>query len=356
MILGSSLDNVERSPSEDHSLSKRTPTPRTAIYPLYWTFASRRQEAFERRVAGLPAPWTDDKIIQRFKFCNVFRAADRVSQYMIREVACSPKEVTAQDRVFQIVAFRTFSQPETWEGLRLRLKRSPTLEDLSSGRLEIALDQIKKERGGLYTGAFILCATKAYGFDEKHRNHLALFKHMFFEDALAQRVLEAQSLEEIVRLLETFPLTGPFMSYQIAIDLNYSDLVNFDEDDYTQAGPGALRGLRKAFIDLGDYTPSDVIKWMVDRQESEFERFDLPFAGLWGRRLHAIDCQGLFCELDKYCREAAPELISERSRIKARFVPSTEPLPLFFPPKWEINDRLTPGGAVEQIGQLAFAF
>jgi hypothetical protein len=72
----------------------------------------------------------------------------------------------------------------------------------------------------------------------------------------------------------------------------------------------------------------------------EFSRLGLAFDGLWGRPLHAIDCQGLFCETDKYCREAAPELASARKRIKARFNRSTEPVQLFFPPKWGINDRL----------------
>jgi hypothetical protein len=129
------------------------------------------------------------------------------------------------------------------------------------------------------------------------------------------------------------------MAYQTAIDLNYSELVDFSENDYTQAGPGALRGLKKAFESLGDYSPTDAILWMVERQELEFSKLDLPFNGLFGRRLHAIDCQGLFCELDKYCREAAPELRSNRSRIKARFSASREPLPLFFPPKWGLSTQ-----------------
>jgi hypothetical protein len=272
---------------------------------------------------------------------------------MIREVACAPQQVSAADRLFRIVAFRTFSQPQTWDGLTCRLGHPPTLEDLASGEFERALDDIKMERGGLYTGAFILCATKAFGFDEKHRNHVGLFKQMFLKGMAAEHILNATSFEQIVRFLETFPLTGPFMSYQIAIDLNYSDLINFDEDDYSQAGPGALRGLKKAFIDLGDYSPGDVIRWMVDRQDTEFKRLELPFSGLWGRPLHAIDCQGLFCELDKYCREAAPELLSARSRIKARFTPSPEPLPLFFPPKWGLNGKLPVKTSQSDIRQLA---
>jgi hypothetical protein len=321
---------------------KSPPKSRPKIYDLYWAFAARRQAIFERRIEGFPPPWTDDPILQRFKFCNVFRAADRVSQYLIRHVAYRQQNDCAADRLFQIVAFRTFSNISTWEGLIKRLGRAPTLEDLASGTVEVALDAIKAERGGLYTGAFILCANKAFGFDEKHKNHVALFKHMFFTHAAAERILAATSLEKVVRLLETFPLTGQFMSYQIAIDLNYSSFLTFNENDFTQAGPGALRGMKKAFIDCGNYSPSDVIQMMVERQHEEFQRLGLQFRGLWGRPLHAIDCQGLFCELDKYCREAAPELQSDRSRIKTRFLRSSEPLSLFFPPKWKINDRLPP--------------
>lgn len=130
------------------------------------------------------------------------------------------------------------------------------------------------------------------------------------------------------------------MSYQTTIDLNYSALLDFSENEFTQAGPGALRGIKKCFEDLGDYTPAEVVLWMTERQETEFTRLGLPFGGLWGRPLHAIDCQGLFCETDKYCREAAPELASARKRIKARFTPTPEPVSLFFPPKWGINDDL----------------
>jgi len=56
---------------------KRPPVPRPRIYDLYWYFASERQRMFERRVAGEPGPWTGDRILREYKFCNVFRASDR---------------------------------------------------------------------------------------------------------------------------------------------------------------------------------------------------------------------------------------------------------------------------------------
>lgn len=255
-------------------------------------------------------------------------------------VACNAEPVDPVDRLFQIVAFRTFSKIETWQGVREYLGRYPILEDLESNVFTAALEHVKKINNGLYTGAFILCAHNAYGHTAKHLNHIDLFRHMFLRDALGERLLTATSLKQIYEMLLTYPLMGSFMAYQIAIDLNYSDLLNFGENDFTQAGPGALRGMHKAFEDVGDYSPSDIILWMVQHQEDEFKRLGLNFTGLWRRPLHAIDCQGLFCELDKYCREAAPELTSARKRIKARFLPATEPIPLFFPPKWGINEQL----------------
>lgn len=338
---------------------RQPPVPREGVYELYWTFAARRQAAFERRLMGEPGPWSEDPILQTYKFCNVFRATDRVSQYMIRDVAYAPDAGAFDDLLFQIVAFRTFSNIATWQSLRRQFGEAPKLSHLRTSSFEAALDQAKAENGGLYTGAFILCANKAFGFDQKHRNHVALFRHMFFEKDLAAQVRGANSLEAVVRVLEGFPLMGPFMAYQTAIDLNYADTMDFSENDYTQAGPGALRGLKKAFVSLGDYTPSDAILWMVDRQADEFSRLGLSFGGLFGRRLHAIDCQGLFCELDKYCREAAPYLASNRTRIKARFTASADPLPLYLPPKWGLPDDLPtqPGAGVRQepVQDMLFA-
>jgi hypothetical protein len=318
----------------------RVPTPRDGVYELYWKFAAERQNVFEARVAGAPGPWTQDRILREYKFCNVYRAADRVSQYLIRDVAYRDDDSSPVDRLFQIVAFRNFSNVGTWETVIELLGRSPRIADLESGVFEAALTEAKDRNGGLYTGAFILCATDAYGRKIKHLNHVELFRDMFVRSRFAERILEAESLEEVYDLLHTFPLMGDFMSYQMAIDLNYSEHVNFSENDFTKPGPGALRGIKKVFSDLGGLTPQEVIMWMVDNQEAEFARLGLDFGGLWGRPIQAIDAQNLFCETDKYCREAVPELASARSRIKSRYVSTPEPMTLFFPPKWGINGHI----------------
>lgn len=317
------------------------PSVRRDVYDTYWRFAAERQQIFERRLADQTGPWTEDPILRRFKFCNTFRASDRVSQYLISQVIYTntAAELPAEDVFLRIVLFRLFSKEATWDALE-RATEGVRRSTLDVERLGARLDELR-QRQPIYTNAFILAAHDAYGHRIKHRNHLELVRRMFAPGALGAQLGRARSLEAVVTALREWPMIGPFMGYQLAIDLNYSDRLNFDEDDFTVPGPGAVRGLHKVFSDFAGRTPAQLIKRMVNRQEEEFDRLGLPWRGLFGiRRLHAIDCQGLFCETDKYARARFPELTSNRVRIKQEFRAPKPPLQLFYPPKWAINGQL----------------
>ena len=318
-------------------MGRISPKPRAEVYDIFWRFTAERHRVYEQRVAGTPGPWTDDPILNTYKFCNVYRAADRVSQALIRDVIYVDDTTAAEDLAFQITMYRTFSNIDTWRSLVSHFGRKPVIDDLLGDGLEEALNVVRAENGRLYTGAFILCATNAYGRGNKHLNHVELFRDMFVARDLQKQILDAASLQQVYEALHSYPLMGDFMSYQIAIDLNYSELTDFSENDFTQPGPGALRGIKKVFENTGDYSPADIVHWMVDRQESEFAARGLDFNGLFGRPLQAIDVQNLFCETDKYCREALPELKSARTRIKAKFSPSAERVEAYFPPKWNVS-------------------
>lgn len=304
------------------------------VFEVYWRFAAERQRILRRRLRGEPPPWTADPILRTYRFCNVFRASDRVSQSLI-EVVYKSKDFSAEDLFLRTVLFRLFSKPATWQLMEAELG---TIDAASfdEERLGRVLDGAFAEGKRLYTGAFILAAAPAYGHRRKHRNHLALVAAML-KAGLPARVAQAHSLEEVYRLLVEWPLIGPFMGYQVAIDLNYSPLLDFDEDDFTVPGPGAMRGIHKVFVDLGDLDPSGAVHWLVDYQHRVGEEIGIEAPTLLGRHLHAIDCQNLLCEVDKYCRVALPELRSERTRIKQTFRPDPEPVPHFYPPKWGIQ-------------------
>jgi NTP pyrophosphatase (non-canonical NTP hydrolase) len=145
--------------------------------------------------------------------------------------------------------------------------------------------------------------------------------------------------------LRSYPTLGDFLAYQYVIDLNYSPLTDFTEMEFVVPGPGALDGLRKCFADRGGLNDAEVIRFMADRQQAELERLGLPFRSLWGRPLQLIDCQNLFCEVDKYARERHPDVngLSGRTRIKQKFTPTDTPVAYWYPPKWGINDLVAAG-------------
>src|ERR1700690_2485104 len=147
------------------------PTIRPEIHDAYWRFAAKRQRIFELRAREKPGPWTDDPILQRFKFCNAFRASDRVSQYLISKVIYGGQgaELATEDLFLRIVLFRLFSKESTWEALE-RATGGVTRATLDVQMLGDVLAELRS-RQPIYTAAFILCAQDTYGLREKHRNH-----------------------------------------------------------------------------------------------------------------------------------------------------------------------------------------
>lgn len=291
--------------------------PRQGVYEHYWHFVGERQQIFERRARGDAPPWTDDPILGRYKFCNVYRAADRVSQYMIRDICYGG--AAGEDLAFQITAFRTFSRISAWETVKNELGQVPTIDDLASGRFERALSAIKDSGSKLYTGAFILCANDAYGRGIKHLNHVEMFKAMFVTGDLYDRVVAAPSLQGCLRRAAR---VSPHGRLHVVPDGHRPQLQRTHRllrERLHQGWPGCAAGIAKVFESTRGWKPEEVIMWMVDHQEEEMARLGIEFNGLYGRPLQAIDCQNCFCETDKYCREAVPELASNRTRIKTVF-------------------------------------
>jgi len=316
-----------------------TPTP-TKVFDTFWRFAVERQNLFYRRIETPTASqWTDDAILERHKFTNAYRAADRVSQYLIRNVIYSGDQ-TPEEVFFRIILFKLFNKIETWELLEAQLG-DITWREFQFQKYDAILTKAMANKATIYSGAYIMASGRsAFGHAKKHRNHLGLLQKMM-DDRLPDRIKQAPSMADVYEILHDQPSIGNFLAYQYAIDLNYSTLTDFSENDFVMPGPGSLRGIAKCFSDSGNLSPSDIIRFVTDNQEYELEKRGLKFQALWGRPLHLIDVQNLFCEVDKYSRVFHPEISSSdgRKRIKQLFRPSSKPIAYFFPPKWGLNDK-----------------
>lgn len=309
---------------------------RQEIYDLYWYFAWERQNIFWKKLNGEEAPWTDDYILQQYKFCNSYRVNDRVSQYLLKNVIYNGNIYEDEDMLFRIILFKLFNKEATWE-LLVNEFGDITLKGFNFERYSKVLNEATLKGVKIYNDAYISCANKAFGYDRKHDNHLALLNKMFNEDKIASKIKACKTMKEAFDIIKSYPLIGNFMAYQLVTDINYSEVVDWREDEFTVAGPGSLRGIKKCFIDNGDMSNEDIIRYMYERQDEEFKRLNLDFKKIGDRPLQLIDCQNIFCELDKYCREKVPELKSNRTKIKKKYVSKKEKIEYMYPPKWGVN-------------------
>ena len=319
-------------------IMKRAKPKLSVVYNTYWKFAAERQNIFFKRFSGESYPWTKDPILKQHKFTNVYRASDRVSQYLIKNViykgSQKPEEV-----FFRLLLFKLFNRISTWEFLEAELGKI-TFKDYSFKRYDKLLLELLNHKIPIYSAAYIMASGRStFGYERKHQNHLKLIELMI-KERVPYKLQQSKSMSEAYSLLHSYPTIGGFLAYQYVTDINYSTLTNFSEMEFVKAGPGANDGIAKCFKDFGDYSFEDIIRMMADNQEYEFERLGLDFNTLWGRNLQLIDCQNVFCEVDKYSRIVHPQIsgYSHRTRIKQKFtVQDKSPIEFYFPPKWGIN-------------------
>ena len=305
---------------------------------LFWKFTHERQKAFYSRFNGEDKPWCADPIINKHKFTNVFRSADRVSQYLINHVQKKGPQ-DPKNLFFRTILFKIFNKIETWEEFEKKfgVVEYSTYDEVAYHEVCMSM---KARKVSPYLGAYLILRSHA---DYNHlpssiMRHLALIRDMMEINAW-ETVQNRTSLKSVYEYLRCFPFIGVFLSYQFTIDLNYSDLINFSENDFTIPGPGAREGAK--LCGYGDKVKDiqDAIHHIVRNQVELSEQSGFPPVTLFGRPLHAIDVQNLFCEVYKYLRYqgyAEPRRSESRGHRDWTFKPKTTPIKFGFPDKWGI--------------------
>jgi hypothetical protein len=320
-------------------------------FDTYWRYAAERQLMYFRRLRG-DAIWTLDSVLQNNRFTNVYRASDRVSQFLISHVIPNAGS-SVVDKFLRVILFKIFNKIETWQLLERELGPIHA-ENFDEGRYSEVLAGALSRGERIYSAAYIMPSPQ-FGNRRKHDNHLSLMRWML-EHRIPERFFQAKTLEDAYEVLLGCPSLGTFLAFQFAIDLNYCDVTSFSEMSFVVPGPGALDGIRKCFLDTGGFMPADLIRFMSEIAPREFSRLNLDFVSLWGRPLQLIDCLNLFCEVDKYCRAVHPELVgaSGRTRIKQRYQGRRSPLSQpVFPPSWQLDTERLPEASKVQFARSA---
>lgn len=334
-------DKKKNIPNRIYSFIKKTPAKTTIAYETYWKFAAERQSIFFKRYRNEPAPWTDDSILSKHKFTNTYRVCDRVSQYLISKVIYGEGDHTEEEVFFRTILFKLFNKIETWEQIS-KVVGVPSHKNYSFQIYDEILTGLMNNNERIFSAAYIMpSGSSTFKNKRKHRNCLMLLELMMSEK-VPLKIGNLKRMQQGFELIRSFPMIGDFLAYQFVTDINYSELTNFTEMEFVVPGPGAKNGLRKCFKNFGGLNEEELILLMVENQEEEFERLGLKFQTLWGRPLQLIDCQNIFCEVDKYSRIAHPEIKvgkKNRTRIKQLFRPDFESINYCFPSKWNLLNK-----------------
>lgn len=301
-------------------------------YDLFWKFAFERQNIFKRKINN-DNKLTEDPILITYKFTNVYRINDRVTQYLVSKVINN--KYSDQDLLFRILLFKIFNKIETWQSLELILS-DINYTDYTFERYVKALNQLIDSKKKIYSAAYIMpSGVTSFGFNQKHYNNLKLLELIMQDDPI-NKIKLMTKLEDLYKYLINFPTIGKFLAYQYSIDINYSRITDFSEMDFVVAGPGAIRGIKKCFDNVEPDEFKNIIELVTHLQEYEFKKRELDFLYLDTRKLQLIDVQNIFCEFDKYTRVYYNQ---EKSRIKQKYKKNNEKINFIYPEKWMINQK-----------------
>lgn len=224
----------------------------------FFAYARERHSVYLRRAQGLPAPWTDDPVLQHYRFTNVFRELDAVTVWFAKHVR--ERYDGAPECLLATVLFRWFNRITTGETLfcqpDLMAKRTPFEVFLDGSRSRSLHDRLEYMRSALVkqgppyvTGSYTVNSPGGM-------NKLDGVLHMFGAFA-SERDWHARGQQLLVpRFGHTMEGTwrwlmdgtvgmGPFMAYEVVCDLRYTELLEYAADVNSWAsagGPGARRG------------------------------------------------------------------------------------------------------------------
>ena len=275
----------------------------------YWMH--ERENIRLKRKAGLPSPWTSDKILLTYKFCNVFRRYDRVTQHYlswIKPLLANPANKQAGLVIFNTIMYRLFNWPPTLDAIGL--VREWDAEDML-----VKLTALNRVAPKLFGSAYMV--TNAFHSIPKHELVVkALDKVMMDLDKLAE-ASSFNSVEKMTKALTRFFMIGPFLAYEIATDLTYGYVLAGakDIDTWANAGPGAQRGLNRLHGNpiKQPWKEKDALAEM----RSLLEKARALWPPQWREKLHLREIEHSLCETDKYMRALLGE-----GRPKTKFRPT----------------------------------
>lgn len=198
--------------------------PPTRPIEILWYWVNERERIRLKKLAGEPRPWTEDPILQKYKFCEVNRENDAVTTWLKinwREpyaehnklwlMMCLARVINWPPTLKEIVAKTNF--PDEWEPeaiIKVMLDRQARGEKVYTGaymlRGDIWREHATTNDKPTYTVNSVL--HQLVGLDEQLR--------------CIGEPHEDDTIESYTKRLASHPGWGGFLAYEVATDLRHT--------------------------------------------------------------------------------------------------------------------------------------
>lgn len=251
---------------------------------VYWI--REREEIRLKKESGVSWPWTDDAILKTYKFCNVRRADDRVSRWLITN--WYEPYYDHPNMVVAATLARQLNNPSSLEEVGF-----PTKWD--SKKVEAVLNDRVKRGLTNFSPAYMITGTLGGTKIQQ------IVRKVVTSIAVQRPAINRDSMEESCQALLPYAGFSTFIAGQVVSDLRWGLKGSWtDRMTWAPVGPGSRRGLN---VLLGREFNSPM-------KQSEFSyHFEGLMEGLKeglpetiSSRMEAIDTQNCLCEYYKYVK------------------------------------------------------
>jgi hypothetical protein len=257
---------------------------------VYWV--TEREQIRMKKKMGLPKPWTDDRILQSRKFCNVVRADDKVSSWLIKNWYTPYKDhpnillaATLARHLNRVDSLEAVGFPHVWEPTRL----TDLLEERS--------------RHGLKNFSAAYLITGNHGCRDREKQTKVYQVINIVCDTMYRMAPDITpfSMRSTWMDLQGFPGVSKFIASQIVADLRWAVTGEWaDRWTWFPVGPGSVKGLNRLYERDMRYKVSGR-QFQVEMKEVK-ERLSRRLNKHLVARMEAIDFQNCMCEYDKWER------------------------------------------------------
>lgn len=274
---------------------------------LFWNMMAERHRIYKARQSGQKPPWSNDLILCSFKFTNVFRELDTGTRFVTDYLIGRCK--TLKEYIFTVMVYRMFNKIESVHWVLENYKDFYKNFCQKIFEFKIRKFCIVNPDENVFTNAFIVS-----GFSHLNKEWDKISRVCFLIGKL-HYILEHypddmnfSNMQDAYKWIITQDGYGPFLGYQVAVDLSYHPDINFGEDDFVICGPGCKRGLIRLFGEDGcnEHGYEFLNEFLRDNQYEFCKDYGIDLNELLDDReypyITLMSIENLLCEFSKYMK------------------------------------------------------